>query len=109
VYKTLDTLARIGAVRQVSRSGARGRWDAGLKSHHHLVCIECGSVTDVTDARLDAVKPRAAALASRHGFAASDHVVEIFGRCAACRRVKRRARPGSGRSRERRNSQGGKR
>jgi Fur family peroxide stress response transcriptional regulator len=109
VYKTLDTLARIGAVRQVSRTGARGRWDAGQESHHHLVCIECGSVTDVTDARLDAVKPRAAALASRHGFTASGHVVEIFGRCAACRRVQRRARPASRPTREQRNSHGGKR
>jgi len=101
VYKTLDTLARIGAVRQVSRTGARARWDAGLESHHHLVCIGCGSVTDVTDARLDAVKPRAAALASRHGFAASGHVVEIFGRCAACVGGQRRGR------RARQHSRGG--
>jgi peroxiredoxin len=48
------------------------------------VCIECGSVRDVHDARLDAVKRRAAALAGRHGFAASSHVVDILGRCAAC-------------------------
>jgi Fur family peroxide stress response transcriptional regulator len=109
VYKTLDTLARIGAVRQVSRTGARSRWDAGLESHHHLVCIECGRVTDVSDARLDAVRSRAAALASRHGFDAAGHVVEIFGRCAACRRLTRGARPASRRSRARRNSHGGKR
>src|SRR5437762_2726968 len=98
VYKTLDTLARIGAVRQVSRTGARSRWDAGLESHHHLVCIECGRVSDVVDAELDAVKQRATALAGRHGFAASGHVVEIFGRCATCRGPKRRARPAPRRS-----------
>jgi len=47
VYKTLDALAGIGAVRPVSRLGARGRWDANLEPHHHLVCTSCGTVTDV--------------------------------------------------------------
>jgi Fe2+ or Zn2+ uptake regulation protein len=109
VYKTLDALARIGAVRQVSRAGARSRWDAGLESHHHLVCIGCGSVTDVVDARLDAVQSRAAVLAGRQGFAVAGHVVEIFGRCATCLRTQRRAR--AARSRPRggsRHSHGGR-
>ncbi len=107
VYKTLDALARIGAVRRVSRVGARSRWDAGLESHHHLVCIECGSVADVVDARLDAVKGRAAVLAGRHGFQASGHVVEVFGRCSACRGTTR-ARSASRRARVRRSANGGR-
>jgi len=85
VYKTLDTLARIGAVRPVSRLGARGRWDANLEPHHHLVCTTCGTVTDVTEPRLEAAAQPAAAAAARHGFEAAGHSVEIFGRCAACR------------------------
>src|SRR3989454_8161568 len=93
VYKTLDTLAGVGAVRPVSRLGARGRWDANLEPHHHLVCTVCGTVTDVAEPRLEeAVRP-AAAVAARHGFQAAGHSVEIFGRCAACR-----GRPGTGSS-----------
>lgn len=107
VYKTLDALARIGAVRRVARSGARSRWDAGLESHHHLVCIECGSVSDVRDARLDAMKRRTAVLAGRHGFQASGHVVEIFGRCAACLGTTRAA-AASRRGRAERNTHGGR-
>ena len=91
IYKTLDALAEIGAVRPVSRLGARGRWDANLGPHHHLVCTECGTVADVVEPRLDAAARPAAAVAARHGFAAAGHAVEIFGECAACRR-KRRAR-----------------
>jgi Fur family peroxide stress response transcriptional regulator len=98
VYKTLDALARIGAVRRVSRDGARSRWDTGLESHHHLVCIQCGEVSDVVDARLDAVERRTRALAGRHGFVATGHVVDIFGRCAACLSATR-ARPASRRPR----------
>jgi Fur family peroxide stress response transcriptional regulator len=85
VYKTLDTLAVIGAVRPVSRLGARGRWDANLEPHHHLVCTACGGVSDVTEPALDAAAGPARRLAARHGFAAAGHAVEIFGRCAACR------------------------
>jgi len=85
VYKTLDTLAAIGAVRPVSRLGGRGRWDANLAPHHHLVCTACGAVTDVTEPRLEAAARPAAAVAARHGFEAAGHAVEIFGRCAACR------------------------
>jgi Fur family peroxide stress response transcriptional regulator len=108
VYKTLGSLARIGAVRRVS-AGSGSRWDAPQESHHHLVCIECGGVSDVFDTRLDALKPRAAALAERHGFAVSAHVVEILGRCATCQGTKRRARGTTRRSRDQRNSHGGKR
>lgn len=86
VYKTLDTLAAIGAVRPVSRLGARGRWDANLAPHHHLLCTACGRVTDVVEPRLDAAGRPARAVAARHGFAAEGHAVEIFGRCARCRR-----------------------
>lgn len=85
VYKTLDTLAVIGAVRPVSRLGARGRWDANLEPHHHLVCTACGDVSDVTEPALDAAAAPARRVAARHGFAAAGHAVEIFGRCAACR------------------------
>lgn len=88
VYKTLDTLAGIGAVRPVSRLGARGRWDANLGAHHHLICTACGAVSDVTEPTLDAAARPARRVAARHGFAADGHAVEIFGRCAACRRTR---------------------
>jgi Fur family peroxide stress response transcriptional regulator len=85
VYKTLDTLAGIGAVRPVSRLGSRRRWDANLGAHHHLICTACGAVSDVTEPRLDAAARPARRVAARHGFAADGHAVEIFGRCGACR------------------------
>jgi len=85
VYKALDTLAAIGAVRPVSRLGARGRWDANLGPHHHLICTGCSAVRDVTEPTLDAASEPARRAAARHGFAADGHAVEIFGRCARCR------------------------
>ena len=96
VHKTLGTLAAVGAVRPVWRLGGRGRWDANLASHHHLVCTVCGAVADVVEVRLDAAGTPAATVARRHGFRADGHAVEIFGRCASCRRARPR-RPASGR------------
>jgi hypothetical protein len=61
----------------------------------------------VLDAQLDAVKRRAAALAGRHGFVVSSHVVDILGRCAACL-GNIRARPASRRARHQRSFQGGR-
>src|SRR5262249_37660421 len=91
VYKTLERLAQIGAVRPVSRLGSRGRWDANLMAHHHLVCTECGRVTDVVEPQLAAAARPAAAVAARHGFAMAGHAIEIFGRCPACRAARRGA------------------
>jgi Fur family peroxide stress response transcriptional regulator len=93
VYKALDALAAIGAVRPVSRLGARGRWDANLGPHHHLICTACGAVSDVTEATLDAAGAPARRAAARHGFAAEGHAVEIFGRCARCRERSGRTPP----------------
>jgi Fur family peroxide stress response transcriptional regulator len=90
VYRNLERLARIDAVRRISRFGPRARWDANLEPHHHLLCTACGSVTDVVEPRLDAAARPAIAVAARHGFVAAGHAVEIFGRCAVCEG----ARPG---------------
>jgi Fur family peroxide stress response transcriptional regulator len=90
VYKTLQALTTAGAVRPVSRLGARGRWDANVSPHHHLICTDCGSVTDVVEPKLDAARRPGASVAARHGFAMAGHAVEIFGRCAACRTPRRR-------------------
>ena len=89
VYRNLERLARIDAVRPVSRLGPRARWDANLEPHHHLLCTACGSVTDVVERRLDAAAGPASRVAARHGFAASGHAVEIFGRCQACEAARR--------------------
>lgn len=71
--------------------GARGvtryelaEWIAG--HHHHLICVECGSVEDVEiprphEARVRRLVDEIAAAAS---FRPSDHTLEIEGRCSQC-------------------------
>ena len=54
--------------------------------HHHLVCTECGSISDVTvpDPLEAAVEALAAEVAGSAGFVVERHRLDLVGRCAAC-------------------------
>jgi len=56
VYRTLATLAELGLVLRVPATTGAARYDANTSRHHHFVCTSCGSVRDVVDSGLDAVK-----------------------------------------------------
>lgn len=49
--------------------------------HHHLVCRRCGRTVEVEGPDVEAW---ASSVAAAHGFSDPDHVVEVFGTCAAC-------------------------
>jgi Fur family peroxide stress response transcriptional regulator len=46
VYRTLSTFERCGIIKRVHILDDRGRFDANLKGHHHLVCTRCKRITD---------------------------------------------------------------
>lgn len=85
VYRTLERFAEIGLARRVTPLADRLRYDANLEPHHHLVCTECRSVSDITDPALDAAIGPAQKHARRLGFTVEGHVVEVWGRCESCR------------------------
>ena len=80
VYRTVELLRRTGAVRPLAGAGRSAYVRCGPGHHHHLVCLDCGSVEE-TD--LCAAPPKAE-LQRRHGFAAEEHQFEVFGTCAEC-------------------------
>lgn len=47
VYRTLASLEEMGLISRVAPLGLRARFDANREAHHHFVCTECGSITDV--------------------------------------------------------------
>ena len=89
IYRTLGILEESGVV--TPHLGTRGmaryelaEWLTG--HHHHLVCTNCGSVSDVTmpediEADVERLVSKVSAIAS---FSASDHSLEIEGLCARC-------------------------
>jgi Fe2+ or Zn2+ uptake regulation protein len=80
VYAALELLADLGLALRV-HAGRAVRYDPRAVAHHHLVCTECGAVTD-----LDAVVELGPALelARSLGAEAAGAEVIVRGRCAAC-------------------------
>ena len=78
IYRTLDLLSEIGAVRRLDL-GDGPRYELAEDHHHHLICESCGDVSEFERCPLD--------LGSLRGmdFEVSSHTLEIYGRCAACR------------------------
>jgi Fur family ferric uptake transcriptional regulator len=83
VYRTLDLLCRLGAIRPTYLGGGAAHYVLLQDGHHHhLVCTGCAAVIELEDCRLQEME---ALLAGRFGFEIQGHLVEFYGRCAACR------------------------
>src|SRR5688500_80597 len=55
VYRALNSLVQLGAIRRAHHLGPATRFDSNTGHHHHLVCVRCNRVTDFEDARLDSL------------------------------------------------------
>lgn len=60
--------------------GSRYEW-AKRAHHHHVVCEECDSVTDLDDQTLNYNEQ---AIVSKTGFLVKHHSIEILGVCPSC-------------------------
>jgi Fur family ferric uptake transcriptional regulator len=83
VYRTLELLKKLGLVTDTDFGEGRVRYHpVGKGHHHHLVCQECGSITDLDEAVLAPLK---AVLLREYGFSADLKHLAIFGRCGKCK------------------------
>jgi Fur family ferric uptake transcriptional regulator len=86
VFRTLELLTRMGVVQRIHRDADSGRCHAYMiceqTHHHHLICKECGSVTDFTeDKELDALVRQ---IERRTAFQVEGHRLELVGVCPNC-------------------------
>jgi Fe2+ or Zn2+ uptake regulation protein len=93
VYRNLRRLVDAGLLTEIP--GPQARFDGNLEEHHHFTCTGCGAMLDLP-ADLVGAQGRALAgrLAAARGLAVTHHRLELYGRCAACRRRPARSRPG---------------
>lgn len=85
VYRALETLTELGAVRRVDAgtgSAAYEPVDPSGHHHHHVICDRCGGVTTFED---DALEASIEALCRRLGHDIETHEVVLRGSCQACR------------------------
>ncbi len=93
VYRTMKLLADCGLAFPRQFDGTQTRYEpaAGRPHHDHLICTRCGAIEEFAEARIEALQSRVAA---GRGFEVETHKLELYGRCAACRRgAGKEARP----------------
>ena len=78
VYRALDLLSEIGAVRRLDL-GDGPRYELAENHHHHLVCESCGAVSEFEECPLDLRRLQDV------DFEVASHSLEIYGRCVVCR------------------------
>jgi Fur family transcriptional regulator, ferric uptake regulator len=88
-YRHLTDLQAAGLIRKVTASDEYTRFELAedlTEHHHHLLCINCGKVTDVTlPAAIERqVTGAITKLADTEGFQAHSHRLDVLGLCAAC-------------------------
>ncbi|KWW98014.1 transcriptional repressor [Carbonactinospora thermoautotrophica] len=89
VYRTLELLEELGLVTHTHLGhGSPTYHAANLPEHLHLVCRDCGKVTE-TD--VDVANELIARLTEKHGFEPDVRHFSIFGRCAECSAKRRRS------------------
>jgi Fur family ferric uptake transcriptional regulator len=83
VYRALSGLAAQGDADTLHSPEGEALYRACASSghHHHLICRSCGTAVEI--AATD-VEQWARQTAAAHGFTEAEHVVDIFGLCAAC-------------------------
>lgn len=88
-YRHLVDLHTAGLVRRVTAHDEFTRFELAedlTEHHHHLLCMSCGKVIDVT-LPPDFEQQAATAisqLADAEGFQAHSHRLDVLGICAAC-------------------------
>lgn len=89
-YRNLTVLVEAGVLHRVSGTDDHGRYELAEElagHHHHLLCVSCGRVDDVSAVpKLERALDDAARLAAEAtGFEVTGHRIDLVGRCASCR------------------------
>jgi Fur family ferric uptake transcriptional regulator len=96
VYRTLILLDELGFLKKVYLNNSfryEIKEENGRHSHHHLICTECGSVTEIhaefagdLDESYDDLEELESKIEQKHNFKILDHSLQFFGLCRRCRK-----------------------
>ena len=84
VYRTLDLLVKSKLVEEHDFNEGFKRYEHRLSrqpEHEHLICLECGQVTEFKSKEVQRIKDR---IGVDHRFRPTRHRLEIYGLCGSC-------------------------
>ncbi len=85
VYRALAVLEQAGLVRRVHQEGRCDGYVLASPGHHHiLLCRRCGRALEFPGA--EDLSGLIAQVERRTGFRVEDHLLQLVGLCAPCRR-----------------------
>lgn len=81
VYRNLGILSDLGKVKKIGFGSTFDRYEANLSQHYHLICEECGSITDIVLPECKDLLDKATELSD---FKIREHQIEFYGTCKVC-------------------------
>lgn len=84
VYRSLNAMTHAELIRRIDLRHGHAHYElADSTDHHHVVCVECNRIEDVTQCNLSKMTQSAL---RQSGFAEiRQHSLEFFGVCQKCR------------------------
>jgi Fur family transcriptional regulator, ferric uptake regulator len=89
VYRNLEFLARTGEIQEIGHSGSQKRFDPNTKNHHHVRCVLCDRVDDVT---MDETKKLLGMSKNKTEYQILTYRLEYLGICPSCADTARKNR-----------------
>jgi len=86
VYRVLTQFEAAGIVERHHFEGGHSVFELKDSEHHdHIVCIDCGKVSEFHD---DVIEERQLAVAKRLGYELTGHSLHLYGRCDKCAKAR---------------------
>ena len=84
VYRTLKLLAECGLASEVAFHDGIARYEHQFnrRSHHHMVCTECGGSVEFFSREVDELEKE---IGRKHHYITTRHTFQIYGICEDCR------------------------
>jgi Fur family ferric uptake transcriptional regulator len=89
VYRTLKLLAECGLASEVAFHDGIARFEHqyNRRSHHHMVCTECGGSVEFFSPEVDRIERE---IGRKHHYLTTRHTFQVYGVCEECRKKRGR-------------------
>jgi Fur family peroxide stress response transcriptional regulator len=81
VYKTLEVLRDLDLVQEINFPKGQARFDSYMNPHINLICLKCGSITDLDDVTVKEITRKVAAATK---FKPTGQRMDVYGICQKC-------------------------
>ena len=85
VYKTVEVLRDLDLIQEINFPKGQARFDSYMNPHINLVCLKCGSITDLDDATVKEITNKVIASTK---FKPTGQRVDVNGICQKCNSIK---------------------